>query len=303
MGSGISRCVCPFQNSHQLINPSLITISQKTTTLVPDFNSQNDHINSLTLIFVTNLIKEAERKLNSHERNKSINLLLRATQLGSASAATKLGSIYLNGIDNDSEDTEISPDYVSAATYYFVSLKLTLMIPYASWDIELILETVSALTNLYCNQLGDPNNLDILNHGVKLMGEIDKNLQDTYFMRICSYKQTQRKRASRIHINYCRAITAESKGDLLEALKGFEECELIGQCGIESADKLIKKANSSMHRLDNTRPKVQPICAQCNFEAKELIDIWNLLICTRCKKVTCCRECLDKHIIGHLGRT
>ncbi|CAI2162132.1 5759_t:CDS:1 [Funneliformis geosporum] len=301
MGSGFSQCFCP-QKSYQLINPSIITISQKTTTLVPDFNSQNDQINSLTSIFVTNLINEAETKLNSHEHNKSINLLLRATQLGSASAATKLGTIYLNGIDNDSEVTEIAPDYVSAATYYFIALKLTLMIPYASWDIELILDTVSALTKLYCNQLGNPNNLDILNHGVKLMGEIDKNLQDTYFMRIFSYKQTQRKRASRIHINYCHAITAESKGDLLEALKGFEECELIGQCGIESADKLIKKANSSMQRLDNTRPKVQPICVQCNFEAKDLNDIWNLLICTRCKKVACCRECLDKHIIGHLNR-
>ncbi len=270
MGSGLSQCGYSLQKSHRL---KTIIISRKTTTLVPDFNSHDANINSLTSVFVTNLLKEAEHKLNSHEHNKSINLLLRATQLGSASAAAKLGSIYLNGFNND---TTISPDYISAATYYFVALKLTLMITHALWDIELILDAVSALTKLYGSQLGNPNNLDILNHGVKLMNEIDKNLQDTYFMRIYSYQQNQKKRASRIHINYCHAITAESKSDLLEALKGYEECELIGPCGIEDADKLIKKANSRMQRLSSTRPKVEPICVQCNFEAKDS-DIWSPL--------------------------
>ncbi|GBC50217.2 hypothetical protein GLOIN_2v1639235 [Rhizophagus irregularis DAOM 181602=DAOM 197198] len=265
MGSGFSQC---FQCVHHLkkpYRPSIITISQNATSLVPDFNSHDNNINLFTSIFISHLLEEAERKLNSLDYDKSINLLLRASQL---------------------------------------ALKFTLMIPHSSWDIDLILETVYALTKLYNNLLSDPNNLDILNHGIILMIEIDKNLQDPYIIRIFSYNQNQKRRASRIHINYCLAITANSRGDLLEALKSFEECELIGQCGIESADKLVKKSYSYMQRLDSTRPKVSPICVQCNYEARDLIDIWNLLICKKCKNVACCgRECLDKHIIiSHLGR-
>ncbi|RIA86560.1 hypothetical protein C1645_740754 [Glomus cerebriforme] len=296
MGSGFSQCASSLRKP---CRPSIITISQETTSLVPDFNSHDNNINLFTSVFVTNLLETAEYKLNSHEYNKSINLLLRATQLGSACAATKLGSIYLNGF------TTTSPDYNSAAAYYFIALKFTLMIPHSSWDIDIILDIVCALTKLYNNLLSNPKNLDILNHGLKLMSEIDKNLQHPYFIRICSYKQNQKRRASRIHINYCHAITAESKGDLLGTLKGFEECELIGQCGIESADKLIKKSYVCMQRLDSTRPKVNPICIQCNYEAKDLIDIWNLLNCTKCNNnVVCCgRECLNEHImITHLGR-
>ncbi|CAB4374529.1 unnamed protein product [Rhizophagus irregularis] len=294
MGSGFSQC---FQCVHHLkkpYRPSIITISQNATSLVPDFNSHDNNINLFTSIFISHLLEEAERKLNSLDYDKSINLLLRASQLGSVYASVKLGSIY----------SSIFSDYNTASVYYFIALKFTLMIPHSSWDIDLILETVYALTKLYNNLLSDPNNLDILNHGIKLMIEIDKNLQDPYIIRIFSYNQNQKRRASRIHINYCLAITSNSRGDLLEALKSFEECELIGQCGIESADKLVKKSYSYMQRLDSTRPKVSPICVQCNYEARDLIDIWNLLICKKCKNVACCgRECLDKHIIiSHLGR-
>jgi hypothetical protein len=294
MGSSFSHCFQCVHLLRQPYRPSIITISQDTTSLVPDFNSHDDNINLFTSKFISQLLEKAEHRLNSLNYDESINLLLRATQLGSIYAAVKLGSIYLT----------IFSDYNTASAYYFIALKFILMIHHSSWDIDLILEIVCSLTKLYDSQLGDPINLDILNHGIKLMSEIDKNLQDPYIIRIFSYNQNQKRRASRIHINYCLAITAYSRSDLLEALKGFEECELIGQCGIENADKLIKKSYSYMQRLDSTRPKVSPICVQCNYEARDLIDIWNLLVCTKCKNVACCgRECLDNHIIiTHLGR-
>ncbi|GBC08499.1 hypothetical protein RclHR1_08170007 [Rhizophagus clarus] len=294
MGSGFSQCCQYVHLLKKPYRPSIISISQDTTSLIPDFNSNDDNINLCTSIFISHLLEEAENKLNSLDYDSSINILLRATQLGSVYAAIKLGSIYLN----------IFSDYNTSSAYYFIALKFILMIHHSSWDIDLILEIVCSLTKLYNILLSDPNNLDILNHGIKLMIKIDKNLQDPYIIRIFSYKQNQIRRASRIHINYCIAKTAESRGDLLEALKGFEECELIGLCGIKNADELIKKSYSHMQRLDSTRPKVNPICVQCNYEARDLLDIWNLLVCTKCKNVACCgRECLDKHMITtHLGR-
>ncbi|CAI2201335.1 17087_t:CDS:1, partial [Funneliformis geosporum] len=87
---------------------------------------------------VTTLLCEAESKATSRDFAKSVELLEKATTLGSACAAAKLGLVYHGGLNST-----VNPDYASAAAYYFLALKLIYMIPNNKWDMSLLLDVIA----------------------------------------------------------------------------------------------------------------------------------------------------------------
>ncbi|RHZ83258.1 hypothetical protein Glove_99g162 [Diversispora epigaea] len=294
MGSSISQCSTSDLDleSMESIDVNRISLSHKVVSLVPDFNSHDVDINTITAVFVAKLIEEAEKKHRSSEYGKYLKLLQRATQLGSACAAAKLGVVYSRGLDST-----ISPDYASAAAYYFLSLKLITLIPNTSWDITLLLDVVIGLTDLYRSKLDSRYDEDIINHGVKLMRLIDDRLQDLYFIRILNYKDVQQRRAIRIHINFCIALTAMAAGEVFESAMSFQECLVVGECGFAPADKLVESAQTNINILESSLPRIPPICVQCEYAPKNLKDIWKLVVCPQCKDVGCCgKDCLENHM-------
>ncbi|CAG8511252.1 4068_t:CDS:2 [Acaulospora morrowiae] len=279
MGSSISHCINVDLEPLDSMETSKIALSSNVLSLVPEFNSHDIDINVTTTVFVANLLEKAEMKLRNNEYMKYVSCLERATQLGSASAAAKLGLVYSRGIDS-----AIAPDYASAASYYFLSLKLVLMIPYNSWDITLLLEVVAGLTELYQSKLNNENDKDIISHGVKLMHNVDDKLQDPYFIRTLTHQEVQKRRAIRIHMNYCFALKAMTAGDVLSAALSFQECELVGECGYETADNLVKQSQLHLKIIESSLPSVPPICAECEYSPKDLRDIWKLITCPQCRE-------------------
>ncbi|CAG8466962.1 11259_t:CDS:2 [Diversispora eburnea] len=257
MGSSISHSTSDLDlESMESIDVNGISLSHKVVSLVPDFNSHDIDINTITAVFVAKLIEEAEKKLRSSEYGKYLKLLQRATQLGSACAAAKLGV-----------------------------------------DITLLLDVVIGLTDLYRSKLNNRYDEDIINHGVKLMRLIDDRLQDLYFIRILNYKDVQQRRAIRIHINFCIALTAMAAGDVFESAMSFQECLLVGECGFSPADKLVQSSQTNIKLIESSLPRIPPICVQCEYAPKNLKEIWKLLVCPQCKDVGCCgKDCLEKHM-------
>ncbi|KAF0554401.1 hypothetical protein F8M41_019172 [Gigaspora margarita] len=300
MGFEISKEASPLfliVNDAQLSEKS--NLPRLTTTLVCDDIDNPSITLPLTSTKVQNLIQEAERKLDAkdvNEYSQSINLLQQATILGSAYAAAKLGSLYLNPLN-----TSMAPNYLSAAGYYSIALKLISMIPCKWWDLKLLLDIISGgWYELICSRFDRRKDLYTWNHGIKLMKQIDKKLQDPDFTGVLSLKDNEKYRAIRIHMIYCYALTAEVDNDYPLALKLYQETERVGFCRIILADKLIKKAHTKYRLLESRVPRVQPVCVQCGFVAKELTEIWRLLVCSKCQTVACCnRDCLAKHLKSH----
>ncbi|CAG8710551.1 1354_t:CDS:1, partial [Racocetra fulgida] len=156
MGSKLSHCTCSDLGETNESNE--ITLSRQVVSLVPEFNSDDVYINSFTATHVSKLLQSAERKLQSHEYTKSVKFLQRATQLGSALAAARLGSIYSQGLN-----ATIAQDFATSAAYFFLALKLIMMIPSTSysWDLLLVLEIVIGLTDLYRQKLNHRSETDI----------------------------------------------------------------------------------------------------------------------------------------------
>ncbi|CAG8459622.1 11738_t:CDS:1 [Diversispora eburnea] len=265
-----------------------------TTLVPPDFeNEGNDNTN--TTLKIVELLSEAEEYLNTHEYTRAITVLQHATQCGSATAAAKLGIIYHGGIN----DT-IPPDYASAAVYYLFALKLIYMIPCNKWDMSLVLDVIAGLSELYRFQMNRKRDCDIWNHGIKAMKHIDQALQDPLATKFLSHKEIQKRRAIRIHIAYCLGLTAEADKDFSTALTAFQNCQKFGDCGFNTADKLVKKSHTKVRTLEPQVPRVKPVCVECQYEAKELKDIWTLLVCAKCQSVACCsKACLTNHLSTH----
>nr|CAG8492767.1 8706_t:CDS:2 [Entrophospora candida] len=189
-------------------------------------NSQNQNyeVNSLippdfveieTVETVKNLIEEAEEKLIKHDYVGSVELYQKAFQNGSAHAAGKLGVIYHGGLNGT-----ISADHITASAYYFLALKLINTIPSNRWDMNLLLEVIGGISEIYRFQMDRSKEFDIWQTGVKAMRRIDQTLQDPIF---CLYQKQQQShvhsylpttkddhenkiKAIRIHINYCLGL-------------------------------------------------------------------------------------------------
>jgi len=221
---------------------------------------------------------------------QSVDLLQQATIFGSAFASAKLAILYLEGFNS------IEPNYKTAAAYYSIALKLILMIPHNLWEMCLLLEIIVGWCKLCRFHFHRKHDFHLWSHGIKLMKQIDQKLQDPNFNKFLTHEEDQKRQATRIHIFFCFALTSQVDCDYETALKMFQDCERIGYCGFSMADKLVKKAHTQRRLLESRVPRVQPICVQCNYEAKELKEIWKLLVCSKCQVAACCsRECLTKH--------
>ncbi|CAG8463212.1 18056_t:CDS:2 [Dentiscutata erythropus] len=221
-----------------------------TTTLVCDDIDNPSVALPLTSTKVQNLIQEAEQKLGAQdvqEYSQSIILLQQATILGSAYAAAKLGALYL-----DPQNNLTASNYLSAVGYYSIALKLISMIPCKWWDLTLLFDIISGgWYELICSRFDRRRDSYTWNHGIKLMKQIDKKLQDPDFIKVLSLKDTKKYRAIRIYMVFCYALTAEADNDYPLALKLYQETERIGFCGFILADKLIKKAHTKYRLLES----------------------------------------------------
>ncbi|CAB5096683.1 hypothetical protein RhiirA5_351544 [Rhizophagus irregularis] len=243
---------------------------------------------------VTTLLCEAESKATSKDFAKSVELLEKATTLGSACAAAKLGLVYRGGV------SDVNPDYPSSAAYYLLALKLIYMIPNEKWDVSLLLEVIAGLSEIFRNQMHRKKDNDIWMTGIRAMRHIESTLQDPAVIKKLRQSDFQKCRAIRIHINYCLAMTAEADQEYDEAIRLYETCRRIGECNFKTANKLVNKSQSKMKELKSKIPKVKPICVSCDYEPKELSDIWKLLVCSKCQVVAACsRECLTAHLATH----
>lgn len=257
--------------------------------------NENDDSNTETSVLINDLLNEAGRKMRSYEYDRAEEILKLATEFGSPYSAAKLGYINLRGLNSSQ-----IPNYALSAAYYFIALKFIITIPNAEWNVNLILEIIEDLTQLYRFHFNYQRDLLIWKHGIKVMKFIDNNLRDLTLMS----KEIQKIKALRIHIAFCIALTAEIEGkitgDYKEAVNCYHKCEKVGPCELKVADKLVKKAHTKFRLLEPRVPRVQPICTSCKFEAKDLKSIWNLLVCSKCQVVACCsRECLKNHLKFH----
>ncbi|CAG8439312.1 13743_t:CDS:1 [Funneliformis caledonium] len=237
--------------------------------------------------------------MNSHEYVKSLEILQLATIFGSSRSAAKLGHINLRGLN-----ATIVPDYATSAAYYFIALKFIKMSSYTKWDIDLLHEVIEGLTELYRFYFNRRRDLLFWNHGIEVMKSIKTVLKDPLFSNTATDEEVRKIKSLRIHIIFCLALTAELEGDdnddYRKAVKLYHECEQIGTCGLECADKLVKKAHTRFRLLEPNVPRVQPVCVICNYKAGELKSIWSLLVCSKCQIVACCsRKCLDQHLGLH----
>uniref|UniRef100_A0A1D1Y412 Cytokine receptor-like factor 3 n=1 Tax=Anthurium amnicola TaxID=1678845 RepID=A0A1D1Y412_9ARAE len=264
---------------------SIINVSKKKGALPPVVSE------------VTTLLSEAD---TSNDFEKSVELLEKATTLGSACAAAKLGLVYHGG----STDAGVNPDYPSAAAYYLLALKLIYMIPNDKWDMSLLLEVIAGLSEIFRKQMHRKRDGDIWMSGIRAMNHIEDTLRDPSSTKNLKQRELQKCKAIRIHINYCRGLTSEFDNEYSEATKYYEICKRIGECNFKTADKLVGKSQSKIKELKNKIPKVKPICVSCDYEPKELSDIWKLLVCSKCQVVAACsRECLTTHIATHAKKS
>ncbi|CAH1759272.1 12166_t:CDS:2 [Entrophospora sp. SA101] len=218
----------------------------------------------MTVEAVKNLIEEAEEKLIEHDYVGSVEFYQKTFQNRSAHAAGKLGVIYHGGLNRT-----ISADHITASAYYFLALKLINTIPSNRWDMNLLLEVIGGISEIYRFQMDRSKEFDIWQTGVKAMRRIDQTLQDPIF---CLYQKQQQShvhsylsttkddyenkiKAIHIDINYCLGLMYECDKNHTNALKFFKICKNIQKCGFPTADKLIKKSQEKIQSIDLQIPK------------------------------------------------
>ncbi|CAG8596644.1 2721_t:CDS:2 [Racocetra fulgida] len=229
-----------------------------TTTSVYDDIDNPSISMPLTSTKIQKLIQEAEQKLekqDAQEYSQSIILLEQATILGSVYAAAKLGALYLNP-----QNTLMASNYLQAAGYYSIALKLMFMIPCKWWDLKLLLDIISGWYELIRSRFDRQRDSYTWNHGIKLMKQIDKKMQEPDLIEVLTHQDNEKWRAIRVHMVFCYALTAEVDNDYPLALKLYQETERVGSCGFLSAEKLMKKAHTKYRLLESRVPRVQPVC-------------------------------------------
>ncbi|CAG8694355.1 5523_t:CDS:1 [Funneliformis mosseae] len=282
--------------------------SRRITTIAPNYNSGELDSSSDVSTLISTLLEDAERKLKSKDYTAYVSLLQRTSNLGSAFAAAKLGSLYLHGLQGSSASKASSfkdiilPNYELSARNYFLALKLINLINYTLWDMNLILEVFIGITELYRYQLDRESDFELWDDGITILKQFDSTLNESQFIRFQTHENNQIRKACRVHILFNLANTKELDRDFVDALRIYQDCENIGLTSVSfSADKLIKKSHTKVRllqkNLEKGIPNVLPICVQCDFEPKGTKEIWKLLVCAKCQRVACCsRQCLQLHI-------
>lgn len=290
MGNGLS--------SYYDSNPNTEKNSQRITTIAPNYNNGEVDSSLSKQTLIPNLLEESEEKSKNKDYKSYITILKRASNLGSGLAAARLGYIYLYGLQ---ETKSVTPNYETSAEYYFLSLKLFNLIDNKLWDMNLLLEVIDNITELYRFQFDKEIDNILWDEGLTLLKEIDSIMNETQFIKFQTHENNQIRKAIRIHILFILASTFELECNYIEAMNIYQECEKIGMTNILSADKLIKKSHTNYRllreKLDKEIPNISPICVECNFKPKDIEEIWKLLVCSKCQRVACCsRQCLQHHI-------
>jgi hypothetical protein len=313
MGNDLSIYIDPIIN---VIINAAVTASdskislQKISTIAPNYNSGEVDSSLNTLTLIPKLLEESERKLNSKDYTAYLSLLQRASNLGSALAAARLGLVYLRGLQNSSSSSSskkknryiISPDYELSAQNYFLALKLINLINYTLWDMNLLLDVMVNVTELYRYQFDRESDSGLWDNGLTILKRLDSTMNETQFVKFQTNENNQLRKAIRVHILFVLALTHELDCNFVEAMNTYQDCERIGITSVSfSADKLIKKSHTNFRllqkKLDKKVPNVLPVCVQCDFEPKCTEEIWKLLVCAKCQRVACCsRQCLQLHI-------
>ncbi|CAB4480093.1 hypothetical protein RhiirA5_394669 [Rhizophagus irregularis] len=280
-------------------------ISQRISTIAPNYNSGDLDASSDTLTLIPKLLEQSEEKLRSNDYEACISLLQRASNLGSGLAAAKLGFIYLHGLQDSSTEPPsfkyiIKPDYEMSAEYYFLSLKIINLIVYTLWDMSLLLDVIVSVTDLYRYKFDRKD--ELWNNGLEILKLFNTTLNENQFVKFQTHENNQIRNAIRVHILFIFALTHELDRKFSDAMKIYHECEKIGQTTISfSADKLVKKSHTNYRilqkELDKQTPNVLPICTECNFKPKNTAEVWGLLVCSKCQQAACCsRQCLQLHL-------
>ncbi|CAB4391894.1 unnamed protein product [Rhizophagus irregularis] len=167
--------------------------------------------------------------------------------------------------------------------------------------MNLLLEVIDNITELYRFQFDKEIDNRLWDEGLTLLKEIDSIINETQFIKFQTHENNQIRKAIRIHILFILASTYELECNYIEAMNIYQECEKIGMTNILSANKLIKKSHTNYRllreKLDKEIPNISPICVECNFKPKDIEEIWKLLVCSKCQRVACCsRQCLQHHI-------
>jgi hypothetical protein len=272
--------------------------SQRITTIAPNYNSGEVDSTLYTQTLIPKLLEESEEKLKNKDYESYLTILERASNLGSGLAAANLGNIYLRGIKGTKF---ITPIYETSAQYYFLSLKIIILIDNKLWDMNLLLDVIINITELYRFQFDKEIDNRLWDEGLTLLKRYDTIMNETQFIKFQTHENNQIRKAIRIHILFILALTYELEQKYNEAMNIYQECEKIGMTNISNADKLIKKSHTNYRllqsKLDKEIPNVSPICVECNFEPKDTEEIWKLLVCSKCQRVACCsRQCLEHHI-------
>ena len=177
------------------------------------------------------------------------------------------------------------------------------MIPCNKWDMSLLLDIIAGISEIYRKQMSRSKDRDIWNTGVTAMKHIEATLQDPANTKFLTHQDNRKCKAIRIHMNYCLGMTAEADQEYAEAKKLYETCKRIGECNFTTADKLVNKSKGKIKMMERQVPKVKPVCVACDYQPKELSDIWKLLVCSKCQVVAACsRQCLKVHLETHVKK-
>ncbi|GBB88436.1 hypothetical protein RclHR1_00150032 [Rhizophagus clarus] len=272
--------------------------SQKITTIAPNYNSGEIDSTLNTQTLIPKLLKESEEKLKNKDYENYLTILQRTSNLGSGLAAAKLGNIYLHGLQGTKV---ITPNYETSAHYYFLSLKIIILIDDTLWDMNLLLDVIINITELYRFQFDKEIDNRLWDEGLTLLKRYDSIMNEAQFIKFQTHENNQIRKAIRVHILFILAFTCELDCNYIEAMNIYQKCEKIEMTNISNADKLIKKSHTNYRllqdKLEKGIPNVSPICVECNFEPKDTEEIWKLLVCSKCQNVACCsRQCLQHHI-------
>ncbi|CAJ0895755.1 8520_t:CDS:2, partial [Entrophospora sp. SA101] len=242
--SEITTCLVPNLQKNDQID--ITAISMLDHPIISDDENQFVKI-------VIKLLKDSDENLKLSKLDKSIELLQLATKFGSVNAATRLA-------------------------YYFLALKFINNIPSSSWDLQTLLELMVGITFLYENYLSYQKDQGLWNYGIRTITQIDLTLNDAKFSKFLFHQDNEIRKAIRINILFCIALSHELDENYRSALKTYKEIEIIGKCGDNLTGKLIKKARTNYRLLEKKVPIIDPVCCECDYSANDLKEIWKLLV-------------------------
>src|ERR1044072_8321137 len=242
MGSDLSKYLDPII---QVIINAAVTASdlkapsQKITTIAPNYNSGEVDSSLNTLTLIPKLLGESERELNSKNYATYLSLLQRASNLGSALAAAKMGFVYLRGLQSSTSAHPssaskkknryvLSPNYELSAQYYFLALKIINLIDYKLWDMNLLLDVVVNVTELYRYQFDRESDSGLWDNGLTILKQIDSIMNETPFVKFQTNENNQIRKAIKVHILFVLALTHELDGNFVEAMNTYQDCERVG---------------------------------------------------------------------------